>query len=194
MRNPVVFDKPSPLNAAREMIRTMNMAVPPINAVASPPWRLKTDIATTFRMKAAGIRMAMIRLQTGEREDEVSVSVNSKGEVSTFSFPCFISLFRKMKAVTVVTTPMIMTSGILAEITSPIGMPAASEVSFGAACMTKSPERAIPCPKRFMAMAIPSAGSPTLRATGTRTAPSRATAGDGQKNQEMNIMTRPIVQ
>jgi hypothetical protein len=60
--------------------------------------------------------------------------------------------------------------------------------------MTKSPESAMPCPNKFMAIAIPNAGRPTRSATGTRTAPINATAGDGQKNQEMIIIKIPIVQ
>ena len=44
-----------------------------------------------------------------------------------------------MKATTVVTRPMVNTRGILAEITSPTGRPAASAVSFGAPWMMKSP-------------------------------------------------------
>src|SRR5690606_37303080 len=45
-----------------------------------------------------------------------------------------------------------------------------------------------------MAIATPSAGSPARIATGNKTAPNRATAGDGQKNQEITIMSNPIVQ
>lgn len=57
-----------------------------------------------------------------------------------------------------------------------------------------SPDNATPCPNRFIATATPMAGKPTLRATGRRTAPIRATAGDGQKNNEITIINRPIVQ
>lgn len=60
--------------------------------------------------------------------------------------------------------------------------------------MMKSPDKAIPCPNRFMAIAAPRAGRPTRRATGSKTAPIRATAGEGQKNQEIIIITIPIVQ
>jgi hypothetical protein len=45
-----------------------------------------------------------------------------------------------------------------------------------------------------MALSTPSAGKPARKATGSRTAPSKATAGDGQKNQEIIIMTMPITQ
>lgn len=60
--------------------------------------------------------------------------------------------------------------------------------------MTKSPESAIPWPNKFMATATPNAGSPTRTATGSKTAPIRATAGEGQKNQEITIIKIPIVQ
>ncbi len=83
---------------------------------------------------------------------------------------------------------------MLAPITSPTGKPAASAVSFGAPCMTKSLDRAIPCPNKFIATATPIAGKPTFKATGSITAPTRATAGEGQKNQDITIITIPITQ
>jgi hypothetical protein len=60
--------------------------------------------------------------------------------------------------------------------------------------MIKSPDKAMPCPNKFIAIATPSAGRPALMATGSSTAPSRATAGDGQKNHEITIIKMPIVQ
>ena len=45
-----------------------------------------------------------------------------------------------------------------------------------------------------MAFGTPSAGSPARSATGNKTAPNNATAGDGQKNQEMIIIKIPIIQ
>jgi hypothetical protein len=58
----------------------------------------------------------------------------------------------------------------------------------------KSPERAIPCPNKFIEIATPNAGRPALTATGNNTAPIKATAGDGQKKDEMSIINRPMVQ
>lgn len=46
----------------------------------------------------------------------------------------------------------------------------------------------------LLALSTPNAGKPARNATGSRTAPSKATAGDGQKNQDMIIMTIPIIQ
>jgi hypothetical protein len=43
-------------------------------------------------------------------------------------------------------------------------------------------------------MATPKAGRPALIATGNNTAPIKATAGDGQKKNEMIIINIPIVQ
>ncbi|WP_158674404.1 hypothetical protein [Lysinibacillus antri] len=45
-----------------------------------------------------------------------------------------------------------------------------------------------------MAFGTPSAGKPARIATGNNTAPSNATAGEGQKNQEMIIIKILIVQ
>lgn len=90
--------------------------------------------------------------------------------------------------------PITKISGILEDINSPTGIPAASAVSLGAPWIIKSPDKANPCPKRFIVMATPRAGNPTSTATGSKTAPNRATAGEGQKNQEIIIMTIPIVQ
>jgi len=67
-------------------------------------------------------------------------------------------------------------------------------VIVGAPWMIKSVESAMPWPKRFMAMAAPIAGRPARTATGKRMAPTRAVAGEGQKNQEANIMAKPTTQ
>ena len=40
----------------------------------------------------------------------------------------------------------------------------------------------------LLAFGTPSAGKPARRATGNNTAPKSATAGDGQKNHEINPM------
>ena len=45
-----------------------------------------------------------------------------------------------------------------------------------------------------MAIATAIAGRPTLTATGKRTAPINATAGDGQKKKEMIIINKPMTQ
>jgi len=45
-----------------------------------------------------------------------------------------------------------------------------------------------------MATAAPIAGSPAFTATGTIIAPIKATAGDGQKNQDITIIVRPVTQ
>ncbi|MPN18929.1 hypothetical protein SDC9_166294 [bioreactor metagenome] len=45
-----------------------------------------------------------------------------------------------------------------------------------------------------MAIATPIAGSPAFLAIGKNNAPIRATAGDGQKNHESIIITKPITQ
>ena len=58
----------------------------------------------------------------------------------------------------------------------------------------KSPERAIPCPNKLIAIATPSAGNPARMATGNNTAPISATAGEGQKKKEIIIIKIPIVQ
>ncbi|MMZ63158.1 hypothetical protein D1872_253960 [compost metagenome] len=52
----------------------------------------------------------------------------------------------------------------------------------------------MPWPNRFIATAAPSAGRPTRSATGSSTAPIKATAGEGQKKNEVIIMIRPIPQ
>ncbi|MBK5460436.1 hypothetical protein JFU24_13150 [Peribacillus sp. TH27] len=46
----------------------------------------------------------------------------------------------------------------------------------------------------MLAIATPRAGKPARNATGSITAPSKATAGEGQKNQDIIIMTIPIIQ
>lgn len=46
----------------------------------------------------------------------------------------------------------------------------------------------------LFAFATPRAGNPARNAAGSRTAPSNATAGDGQKNHEMIIIKIPIIQ
>ncbi|MNI84459.1 hypothetical protein D3C73_1413660 [compost metagenome] len=52
----------------------------------------------------------------------------------------------------------------------------------------------MPWPNRFMAMAAPRAGRPTRRAAGSRTAPIRATAGEGQKKREEISIMIPMPQ
>ena len=61
-----------------------------------------------------------------------------------FKAPLFMSLLSNQNAAIVVTTPITITRGILAATTSPTGIPAPSAVSFGAPCMIKSPDNAIP--------------------------------------------------
>lgn len=46
----------------------------------------------------------------------------------------------------------------------------------------------------LLAFGTPRAGNPARNAAGSSTAPSNATAGDGQKNQEMIIINIPIIQ
>ncbi|MNC54278.1 hypothetical protein D3C75_1037540 [compost metagenome] len=52
----------------------------------------------------------------------------------------------------------------------------------------------MPWPNRFIAIAAPSAGRPTRSATGSSTAPTSATAGEGQKKNEVTIIISPMPQ
>lgn len=65
--------------------------------------------------------------------------------------------------------------------TSETSTPAAPEVILGAPWIMKSVERAKPCPNRFNDTATPIDGRPDLIAIGRNIAPTKATAGLGQK-------------
>ena len=91
-----------------------------------------------------------------------------------------------------VTIPITQNKIIPSFITYDTATPAAPAVILGAPWITKSVDKARPWPNKFNATATPIAGSPALIATGKNTAPTKATAGVGQKNQERTNITNPV--
>ena len=90
--------------------------------------------------------------------------------------------------------PITISRGIRVELRELILILAALAVNLEAPWIIISLDNAIPCPNRFIAIAADSFGSPTFFATGIKTAPINATAGEGQKNQEIIIIVIPITQ
>jgi len=122
--------------------------------------------------------------------DSDSVAARSTTAIWGFSFR---SLRNMIKATMIVTIDMTSQIGTLASMMSVEPTPAALAVIDGAPWMKKSLDRPIPWPNRFIATAAQIAGSPALRAKGKSRAPTRATAGEGQINQEATSMTAPTM-
>ena len=72
-------------------------------------------------------------------------------------------------------------------------IPAAEAETAGAPWITASQLKAKPWPNKFMAIAARSGERPAFKVTGSRTAPTRATAGEGHKNSETKNMKIPSV-
>ena len=90
----------------------------------------------------------------------------------------------KRNAARAVTIPMVRKTGPASVSRREAEIPAAEAETAGAPWITASQLKAKPWPNKFMAIAARSGERPAFKVTGSRTAPTRATAGEGHKNSE----------